>query len=82
MTNDKRSKKRKKEKRKREKDRKKTKNKYDIQCRPLNRITLVQRKSDNNNQMIQLNAVFLYCLGIMGSVICDYNKLLILLSMI
>ncbi len=30
----------------------------DIQCPPLNRITLGQRKSENNNRMIQLTNVF------------------------
>jgi hypothetical protein len=29
-----------------------------IQCPPLNRITLGQHKSDNNNRMIQLTDVF------------------------
>ncbi len=30
-----------------------------IQCLPLNKITLNQQKSDNNNRMIQLTDVFL-----------------------
>ena len=29
-----------------------------VQCPPLNRITLGQHKSDNNNQMIQLTNIF------------------------
>jgi hypothetical protein len=37
-----------------------------IQCPPLNRITLGQHKSDNNNQMIQLTDGFMYYLCING----------------
>ena len=32
--------------------------------------------------MIQLNDIFMYCLGMMGPAISDYNKRLILLSVI
>ncbi len=32
--------------------------KFQIQCPPLNRITLGQNKTDNNNRMIQLTDVF------------------------
>jgi hypothetical protein len=32
--------------------------KLQIQCQPLNTITLGQQKSDNNNRMIQLTDVF------------------------
>ncbi len=35
----------------------------DIQCPPLNRITLGQHKSDNNNRMIQLTDVICVLLG-------------------
>jgi hypothetical protein len=31
---------------------------FEIQCPPLNRITLGQNKCDNNNRMIQLTDVF------------------------
>ena len=34
---------------------------YHIQCLPLNRITLDQHKSDNNNRMIQFTKV---CCGL------------------
>jgi len=50
-----------------------------------NRITLGQRKSDNNNRMIHLTDVFCVLLsnwGIMGPVFSDYNMQLILLSVI
>ena len=52
---------------------------FEIQCLPLNIITLDQQKSDNNNPMIQLTIAFfvLYC-GIMGPVISDHHKRLIL----
>ena len=46
------------------------------------RLTLGQLKSDNNNRIIKLTDVFIYCRGIMGPAISDYNKWLILLSMI
>ncbi len=57
----------------------------DIQCPPLNRITLGQRKSDNNNRMIQLTNVFWVLLRYNGtsiiwfqcaaeSIICDLIK--------
>ncbi len=46
-----------------------------IQCPPLNRITLGQHKSDNNNRMIQLTDVFCVLFRyITGSVVCDYNN--------
>ena len=54
----------------------------EIQCPPLNRITLGQHKSDNNNQLIQLTDVFVYCWGKMGPAVTDYNKRLIVLSVI
>ena len=56
----------------------------EIHCPPLNRITLGQHKNDNSNRMIQLTHVlyFVYCLGIMGPTISDYNKRVILLSVI
>jgi len=38
-----------------------------IQCPPLNRITLGQHKSDNNNRMIQLNDVFCVLLRCNGT---------------
>jgi len=54
-----------------------------IQCPPLNRITLGQHKSDNNNRMIQLTDVFCVLFRyITGSLLSDYNKRLIQLSMI
>ena len=53
-----------------------------IQCPLLNRITLGQPKSDNNNQLIQLTDGFLYYLGRIVTAISDYNKGLIPLSMI
>ncbi len=31
---------------------------YDVQCSPLNRLTLGHHKSDNNNRMIQLTDVY------------------------
>ncbi len=34
---------------------------FHVQCPPLNRITLGQHKSDNNNRMIQLTDVFYVC---------------------
>jgi len=36
---------------------------FQVQCPPLNRITLEQHKSDNNNRMIQLTEVFLCTVG-------------------
>ena len=53
-----------------------------VQCPPLNRITLGQHKSDNNNWLIQLTDIFVYCWGKMGPAVSDYNKRLILLSVI
>ncbi len=44
--------------------------------RLIGSITLGQRKSDNNNRMIQLTE------GIMGPALSDYNMWLILLSVI
>ncbi len=38
-----------------------------LQCPPLNRITLAQHKSDNNNRMIQLTAVFCVLLRYNGT---------------
>ena len=56
---------------------------YKVQCPPLNRITLGQHKSDNNNRMIQLTDVFCVLFRyIMGSPLSDYNKRLIQLSVI
>ncbi len=55
--------------------------KIDIQCLPLSRITLGQRKSDNNNRMIQLierNGGS----TIMEPALFDYNMRLIQLSVI
>ena len=54
----------------------------EIQCPPLNMITLGQHKSDNHDKMIQLTNVFCICLGAIGPVIFDYNKRLSLLSVI
>ncbi len=51
-----------------------------IQCSPLNRIALGRFKSDNNNRMIQLTEVCCYCTN--GPAISDYNKRLILLTVI
>ena len=55
--------------------------KMETQCPPLNRILILgQRKSDHNNRMSQLTDYVVSCLGVMGPVICDYNKRLIQLS--
>ncbi len=54
-----------------------------LQCPPLNRITLGQLKIDNNNRMIQLTDVFCELFSyITGSLISDYYKRLIQLSVI
>jgi len=42
--------------------------KISIQCPPLNRITLGQHKSDNNNRMIQLTDVFCVLLKYNGAI--------------
>ena len=56
-------------------------NESEIQCLPLNRITLGQHKSDNNNRMIQLTEVFCVLVRyIMGPAVSDYNKQLITLT--
>jgi len=39
----------------------------DLQCPPLNRITLGQHRSDNNNQMIQLTHIFCVLLRYNGT---------------
>ena len=49
-----------------------------LQCSPLIKITLDQNRIENNNRMIHLTDVF--CLCIMGLVIYDYNKRLIIIS--
>ena len=54
----------------------------EVQCPPLNTITLSQLKSENNNRMIQLTDVFCVLFSYMGPIISDYNKRLIPLSMI
>ena len=51
-------------------------------CPPLNRITLGQPKSDNNNRLIRLTNVFVYCLDKVETETSEYNKRLILLSVI
>ncbi len=52
-----------------------------VQCPPLNRITLGQHKSDN--RMIQLADIFCVLFSyITGSLLSDYNKRLIQLSVI
>jgi hypothetical protein len=54
-----------------------------IQCPPLKRITLSER--ENNNRMIQLANIFVYCLVlryIMEPDISDYNMQLMLFSVI
>jgi len=53
-----------------------------IQCPPLNRITLGQHKSDNNNRMIQLTDLVCVHLRYNGPAIYDYNTRLILLTVI
>ncbi len=53
-----------------------------IQCPPLNRITLSQHISDNNNRLIKLTGVFCVLLRYKWATISDYNKQLILLSVI
>jgi len=45
----------------------KIKNIFNAQCPQLNRITLGQRKSDNNNRMIQLTDVFCVLLRYNGT---------------
>jgi hypothetical protein len=53
-----------------------------VQCPLLNRITLGQHKSDNNNQMIQITDVFCVLLRYDWATISDYNKRLTLFSVI
>ena len=58
------------------------KDKIQIQCPLLNRITLGRHKSDNNNRMIQLTDVFRALFIKTGPAISDYNKRLIQLTVI
>ena len=54
-----------------------------MQCPPLNRITVGHYQGDNINRMIHLSDVFsALFIGIMGQAISDYNKRLIILSVI
>ncbi len=53
-----------------------------IQCPPLNRITLGRHRSNNNNRMIQCTDVCYTLFYITGPAIFYYNERLILLSVI
>ena len=51
---------------------------FEKQCPPLNRITLGQHNSDNNNRMIQLTNVFCVLFRYNGtSTISDYSDYII-----